>query len=65
MCDKCDLDLAMYGEVRKGFSCSDVGEELLAEQANGIDRFPNRKKTVQPDLDESAFRPEGKPDAGR
>ena len=47
MCDKCDLDLAMYGEVRKGFRCSDVTDELLAEQANGISRFPNRKKAAE------------------
>lgn len=69
MCDKCDLDLAMYGEVGKGFRCSDVADELLTEQANGIDRFPNRKKTVQTDpandRDERAFRFDAKPDAGR
>lgn len=47
MCDKCDLDMAMYGEVREGFRCSGVTEDLLAEEANGIARFPNRKKAMQ------------------
>lgn len=46
MCDKCDLDLAIYGELREGFRCSNVTEDLLAEEANGIPRFPNRKKSV-------------------
>jgi len=52
MCDKCGLDLAMYGEVRKGFSCSDVTDELLAEEANGISRFPNRKRAAGPKVAE-------------
>lgn len=47
MCDKCDLDMGMYGEVREGFRCSDVTEDLLAEEANGIARFPHRKKAMQ------------------
>ncbi|MAZ16849.1 hypothetical protein [Oricola sp.] len=46
MCDKCDLDLAMYGEVRTGFRCSDVTDELLTEEANGVPRFPHRKKAA-------------------
>lgn len=44
MCDKCELDLAMYGEVASGFRCADVTEGLLAEEVNGIARFPNRSK---------------------
>ncbi|MAS06028.1 MAG: hypothetical protein CL534_15295 [Ahrensia sp.] len=56
MCDKCDLDLAMYGEVSKGFRCCDVNEDLLAEEANGIARFPNRKKALQSEKAEGSER---------
>ena len=43
MCDRCDLEMALYGEKPSGFRCSDVTAKLLAEEANGIARFPNRK----------------------
>ena len=48
MCDKCEIDLAMYGEVKAGFSCSEATDRLLAEEANGIPRFASRKPQLQP-----------------
>ena len=69
MCDKCDLDMAMYGEVSKGFRCSDVTEALLAEEANGIARFPNRKKAAGSaageGVNKNVSRSGAKPDAER
>lgn len=44
MCDRCELEMALYGEKTQGFSCSDVTSKLLAEEANGIARFPGRGK---------------------
>jgi hypothetical protein len=69
MCDKCDLDMAMYGESSAGFRCSDVTAELLAEEANGIARFPKRKKLAGSDMadisEKSASGSGAKPDTGR
>jgi len=36
--------MAMFGERSEGFRCSDVTPDLLAEEANGIPRFPDLKK---------------------
>lgn len=57
MCDRCEIDMKLYGEIPAGFRCSDVSPELLNEEANGIPRFPRLREK------QNALKASGAPEA--